>query len=67
MKQEYPERESSRQPVFALIGNMNVGKTSIFARITAKKIQPVNIPGSTVAVSSAQVKGNRGLFMILRE
>ncbi len=61
MNEEHPEHKSTRQQTFALIGNMNVGKTSIFTRITTKKAQPVNIPGSTVAVSSAQIKGNRGV------
>jgi ferrous iron transport protein B len=61
MKQEHPEHETATQPVFALIGNMNVGKTSIFARLTTKKVQPVNIPGSTVSINRAYLKGRHGV------
>ncbi len=42
---------------YTLIGNMNVGKTSIFSKITARKVQPVNIPGSTVTINSGKVVG----------
>ncbi len=45
---------------FALIGNMNVGKTSIFSRIATKKVKPINIAGSTVSINSATLKGEKG-------
>ncbi len=43
-----------------LIGNMNVGKTSLFSRITSKKVTSANIPGSTIAINSASIKGEKG-------
>ena len=61
MKDEHLEHPLSQGNSYALIGNMNVGKTSIFSRITTKKVKPVNIPGSTVTLRSAQIKGNRGI------
>ncbi len=47
---------------YALIGNMNVGKTSIFGSVTTKKVRPLNLPGSTVTVTRGQLKGDRGLL-----
>ncbi|MFN2352993.1 MAG: FeoB small GTPase domain-containing protein [Desulfopila sp.] len=47
---------------YVLIGNMNVGKTSIFNSLTTKKVRPVNIPGSTVAVCRGEIKGGRGIL-----
>lgn len=44
----------------ALIGNMNVGKTSIFSKVAVKKSKPINIPGSTVVLSSALLKNGKG-------
>ncbi len=47
---------------YALIGNMNVGKTLIFSGITIKKVKSVNLPGSTVAISSAPLRGEKGVL-----
>lgn len=47
--------------IFALIGNMNVGKTALFTKITSKKVRSVNIPGSSVVVQRAQLRGGRGV------
>jgi len=46
---------------YALIGNMNVGKTSIFSSITSRKEKPINIPGSTVSITSGPLKGDKGI------
>lgn len=58
--------ESQPQPPvgynFALIGNMNVGKTLVFASITANKATAANIPGATVSVTSAPLRNARGLL-----
>ncbi len=45
----------------ALIGNMNVGKTSIFSKISTRKVKPINIPGSTVTINRAPIRGEQGV------
>ena len=45
---------------YALIGNMNVGKTSLFTRITGAKALAINIPGSTVTITCGSIKGEKG-------
>ncbi len=55
----------SFQPVgynYVLIGNMNVGKTLVFSSITTKKIRSVNLPGSTVTIHSAPLRGEKGVL-----
>lgn len=47
---------------YALIGNMNVGKTLVFSSITSKKVKSVNLPGSTVSISSAPIRGEKGML-----
>jgi len=57
--------QQSSSPVgynYALIGNMNVGKTLIFSGITTKKVKSVNLPGSTVAIGSAPLRGEKGML-----
>ena len=44
-------------PGIAVVGNMNVGKTTLFERMCKGKTQSLNIPGNTVSVSSARIKG----------
>ena len=46
---------------YALIGNMNVGKTSIFSRISSNKVKPINIPGSTVSIANGPLKSEQGI------
>ncbi|MBA4367125.1 MAG: hypothetical protein C0403_05740 [Desulfobacterium sp.] len=41
----------------AVVGNMNVGKTTLFERMCKGKTESLNIPGNTVSVSSAKIKG----------
>ena len=45
----------------ALIGNMNVGKTSIFSKISTRKVKSVNIPGSTISINRAPIRGEQGV------
>jgi ferrous iron transport protein B len=60
MKEEVSAGKSSGGYNFALIGNMSVGKTSLFTRITGNGIKSINIPGSTVAVHSGRIRGEKG-------
>ncbi|NTV52369.1 MAG: ferrous iron transporter B, partial [Candidatus Firestonebacteria bacterium] len=39
-----------------LMGNPNVGKSALFARLTATRVMSSNYPGTTVEVSSGKVK-----------
>lgn len=41
----------------AIVGNMNVGKTSLFSRICGKEKASINIPGSTVSITTGRIKG----------
>ncbi|WP_136797239.1 MULTISPECIES: ferrous iron transporter B [Desulfosediminicola] len=45
---------------YALIGNMNVGKTVIFSKLSTKKVKSINLPGSTVSIQGAPIRGARG-------
>ncbi len=47
----------SPHPGIAVVGNMNVGKTTLFERMCKSKKESLNIPGNTVSVSSANIKG----------
>ncbi|MBF0238030.1 MAG: ferrous iron transporter B [SAR324 cluster bacterium] len=40
-----------------IIGNMNVGKSTLFSRLSGSQNLSVNIPGTTVSVSRGQIKG----------
>jgi len=60
VKEQNREGKRTEGRVYVLIGNMNVGKTAIFSRITGKKVRSVNVPGSSVAVQSAELRGGRG-------
>ena len=43
-----------------LVGNMNVGKSTIFSRICGSKASSVNIPGNTVTIKKGKIKGLNG-------
>ncbi|MFV0438395.1 MAG: FeoB small GTPase domain-containing protein [Desulfopila sp.] len=47
---------------YALVGNMNVGKTLIFSSITTKKVKSINLSGSTIAINSAPLRNGRGVL-----
>ncbi len=55
---EINEREEEFH--LALIGNMNVGKTSIFSKICSTKVKSINLPGSTVAINGSSLKSQKG-------
>lgn len=41
----------------AIVGNMNVGKTSLFSRICGKATMSINMPGNTVSINAGRIKG----------
>jgi len=51
-----PPDIGSAQSNYVIVGNMNVGKSTLFARIRGAKAPSVNIPGTTVSVKSGRIK-----------
>lgn len=41
----------------AIVGNMNVGKTSLFSKLCGTKTTSMNVAGSTVSIASGNIKG----------
>lgn len=41
----------------AIVGNLNVGKSTIFARICGRETCSINVPGSTVTISKGRIPG----------
>jgi len=41
----------------AIVGNMNVGKSALFSRMSGTKTASVNISGNTTSITSGRVKG----------
>ena len=48
---------SRKKPAIAIVGNMNVGKTTLFSRLCGKDTTSINIPGNTLAISTGSIKG----------
>jgi len=48
---------SSRKAAIAVVGNMNVGKTTLFSKMCNGKIKSLKIPGNTLTVTSGEIKG----------
>ena len=42
---------------YVLVGNMNVGKTTLFSRLRGADAESVNVPGSTVSIRKGRMKG----------
>ena len=40
-----------------IVGNMKVGKTSLFSRMCGKATASINIPGNTVSINAGRIKG----------
>lgn len=57
-----PEKKDANcppeRPAIAIIGNMNVGKTTLFSRLCGTDTQSVNFPGTTVSISRGRIKGS---------
>jgi len=62
MAATHPQTSESSGYTFALIGNMNVGKTLVFSSITTQKVKSVNLPGSTVTINSAPLRSEKGIL-----
>ncbi len=54
-----------KQPIIALLGNPNVGKTSLFNRITKLHQHVGNYPGITVEKRQGSVKANGKMYRII--
>jgi len=50
-------REETGLPSIAIVGNMNVGKTTLFAKLCDTNTQSSNFPGSTVRVVKGRIRG----------
>jgi ferrous iron transport protein B len=58
-----PAAKNHRPAGIAIVGNMNVGKTALFSRMSDGHISSVNIPGNTVSVVAGHIKGtNRDIY-----
>ena len=42
----------------AIVGNMNVGKSSLFSRMCVGKTDSINVSGSTVSITSGAIRGS---------
>ncbi len=43
----------------AIVGNMNVGKTSLFSSMCSGKTESINLPGNTVSIATGRIKGTQ--------
>ena len=46
-----------RKQGITIVGNMKVGKTSLFSRMCGKATASINIPGNTVSIKTGRIKG----------
>jgi len=47
----------------AIVGNMNVGKSTLFSRMSGTRTASVNIPGNTTSITAGHIKGtDREIF-----
>ncbi|HIJ77819.1 MAG: ferrous iron transporter B [Desulfobulbaceae bacterium] len=52
--------DSSAKANYIIVGNMNVGKSTLFARMRGAEGISVNIPGSTISVRKGGISGQNG-------
>ncbi|MBF0279873.1 MAG: ferrous iron transporter B [SAR324 cluster bacterium] len=57
-----PLKVDAGESNLVIIGNMNVGKSTLFSRMTGTQSTSVNIPGTTVSVKKGQIKGKDGML-----
>ncbi len=50
------EAGAKQQTTVAIVGNMNVGKTTLFEKICGADVTSMNVPGSTVSISKSRIK-----------
>ena len=50
--------------VFALIGNQNCGKTTLFNRLTGSNQHVGNFPGVTVDRKEGEIRGHKGATVV---
>jgi len=58
-------KNPAKNPVIALLGNPNVGKTSLFNRITHLRKQVGNYPGITVEKREGKVEANGRTYRVI--
>ncbi len=51
--------DSEAKGNYVIVGNMNVGKTTLFARLRGADAERVNVPGNTVAIRKGKIKGGK--------
>lgn len=56
-KRKHKGTSPSQESGVVIVGNMNVGKTSLFSHMCGGKTRSVNIPGNTVSVDAGKIKG----------
>jgi len=59
-KQPEEEAEAVQKPGFALIGNLQVGKTALFSTLTTGEITSLQLPRNMTEIPAARVKGMTG-------
>jgi len=57
-----PDKLFDTQGNFALVGNMNVGKSRIFARLKGQRAEKISLPGSSSSIRCAPLPGGGRLF-----
>lgn len=59
LKKSREENTLWPEPAIAIVGNMNVGKTTLFSKMCNSKTESVNLPGNTVSIKRGKIKGAR--------
>lgn len=62
MEEVKSDRRTAETYNYTLIGNMNVGKSSIFSSIAEKKVKHTLLFGKNVTISTAAIKGEPGII-----
>jgi ferrous iron transport protein B len=48
---------NKKKPGFVIVGNMNVGKTTLFSRMCGTDNKSINVSGSTVSITKGRIRG----------